>query len=127
MKTFTRKSRKILRNIFKGMSATSLAFTFQACYGTPQDLGEDVLITGVVSSRQTDEPIPNIKVSVENQPQYEFTDDNGRFSVYALRDSACKVRFEDVDSAQNGTFLPKDTIVEALSERIALNVSLDAR
>ncbi|MDR0567518.1 MAG: carboxypeptidase-like regulatory domain-containing protein [Prevotellaceae bacterium] len=127
MKTFANKSRKFLQSIFKGLSATSLAFTFQACYGTAQDVGQDVLITGTVSSTQTGEAIPGIKVSVEDQPQYEITDGSGQFSVYALQRSACKVTFEDADALQHGAFLAKDTIVEALGERIVLNVSLDAR
>lgn len=127
MKPSPNKSRKLLRNIFNGLSATSLAFTFQACYGTPQDFGEDVLITGTVTSKQTGEAIPGVKVAVEDQPQYDLTDSNGQFSMYALRSSACTVTFKDADALQHGDFLPKDTVVEALSEHIVLNVSLDAR
>jgi putative lipoprotein (rSAM/lipoprotein system) len=119
------KKRNFLRNVFKGLSATSFAFVFQACYGTPQDLGYDVHITGTVTSKQTNEPIPGIKVSVDDQPPCELTDENGQFSLYALQDSAYRVRFEDADTLQNGAFLPKDTIVEAAGESILLNVSLD--
>lgn len=126
MKTSTTKSRKFLQNIFKGLSATSLAFTFQACYGTPQDVEQDVLITGTVTSTQTGKAIPGVKVSVEDQPQYDLTDSSGQFSVYALQSSACRVTFEDADTLQHGAFFPKDAIVEALGD-IVLNVSLDAR
>jgi hypothetical protein len=91
-------------------------------------LGEDVLITGTVTSKQTDEPIPGIKISVEDQPQYDFTDSEGQFSVYALRSDPCTVKFEDADTLQYGAFLPKDTTVDASGEwTIVLNVSLDAR
>ncbi|MDR0687327.1 MAG: carboxypeptidase-like regulatory domain-containing protein [Prevotellaceae bacterium] len=119
--------RKALRNIFKGLSATSLAFVFQACYGPVQDLELDVLIEGSVTSSQGSEPVPGIKVSVAGQPQHELTDGSGRFSMFAAQDSVYRVRFEDADSLQNGAFLPKDTVVTTTDDRITLNVSLDAR
>jgi hypothetical protein len=127
MKTFTNRKRKFLRNIFKGLSATSAAFIFQACYGIPQDFGFDVLVTGLVTSNQTGEPVPGIKVSIDNQPQYKLTCDNGRFAMYASQDSVYTIRFEDADSLQNGAFMPKDTIVEVTGGCIDLNIGLDVR
>ena len=35
------------RKIIGGLFLTSVAFVFQACYGTPQDFGNDLLIEGV--------------------------------------------------------------------------------
>jgi putative lipoprotein (rSAM/lipoprotein system) len=126
MKKFTDKKRRILRNIFKGLSLTSVAFVFQACYGTPEDFGLDVRIHGVVISKTTNEPIPGIKVSLENYPQYEITDSEGSFLIYASQEKNLQVRFEDIDSTQNGVYLPKDTIIKAIDRDITLNISMDA-
>ena len=48
------------KNLFKGLCLTSVAFVFQACYGTPQDLGYDLLIEG--------------KVMADNKLQITFED-----------------------------------------------------
>jgi hypothetical protein len=49
------------RKIIGGLCLTSIAFVFQACYGTPQDFGEDLLIEGQVKSKTTGLPIKGIK------------------------------------------------------------------
>ena len=52
------------RKIYGGLWLTSIAFVFQACYGTPQDFGNDLLLTGQVNSKKTGLPVKGIKVSV---------------------------------------------------------------
>jgi len=128
MKTkLTDKKRKILRKIYGTLSLSSALFVFQACYGTPHDLGYDVYIQGLVKSNTTNKPITGIKVSIENHPQYEVTDSTGKFKIYTSQDSEYKLKFEDIDSTKNGAFLPKDTIVKIIDESTFLNVSLDAK
>lgn len=128
MKTrITEKKRKILRAIYGTLSFSTALFVFQACYGTPEDFGMDVSIKGFVKSKVTNQPIPGIKVSIENQPQYEITDSEGMFKFYASRNTSYKVKFEDVDSTQNGNFLPKDTVINIIDESTFLNVILDAK
>ena len=39
-----------IRKIIGGMSLTTAMFIFQACYGTPQDMGLDMLVEGQVKS-----------------------------------------------------------------------------
>jgi putative lipoprotein (rSAM/lipoprotein system) len=129
MKKITDKKRRILRNIFKGLTLTSAAFVFQACYGTPEDFGLDVRIHGVVVSRTTNEPIPGIKVSVENYPQYKLTDSKGSFLIYASQEKILYVKFEDIDSTQNGVYLSQEITIEFIDRDIkdvTLNVSMDA-
>ena len=45
------------RKIIGGLCLTSVAFVFQACYGTPQDFGNDLLIEGQVTSKISGLPI----------------------------------------------------------------------
>jgi len=121
------KKHKILRIIFGTLSFSTAVFVFQACYGTPEDFGMDVEIKGYLKSKATNQPIPGIKVSLENQPQYELTDSEGMFKIYASKDSSYKVMFEDIDSTTNGSFLPKDTVVSIIDDTTFLNVALDAK
>jgi putative lipoprotein (rSAM/lipoprotein system) len=123
----TDKKRKILRKIYGALSLTSALFIFQACYGTPEDMGIDVQIQGSVKSAKTNQPIPGIKVSIGNHLQYDTTDNTGKFNIYTTRDTIYKVKFEDIDSEKNGAFLSKDTVLKTLEESIFLNVSLDAQ
>ncbi len=82
--------------IIKGISLTSAMFVFQACYGTPQDFGRDLCISGKVVSKSTGLPIEGIKVSVEDGVQYQKTDKQGGFMLYTEILQSIKVRFEDV-------------------------------
>lgn len=103
------------RNILGGLCLTSVAFVFQACYGTPQDFGNDLFVEGKVVAKNTGLPIQGIKVSVLDGnnvlPQYIFTDENGNFSFYTYKLESNKIRFEDIDSVENGAFALKDTVI----------------
>jgi hypothetical protein len=123
----TDKKRKILRKVYGALSLTSALFVFQACYGTYRDVGMDVRIQGVVKSKTTGNTIAGIKVSLENHPQYDFTQSNGEFSIYTSRDSVYNLKFEDVDSTQNGKFSTKDTVIRIIDGSTFVNVHLDVK
>lgn len=108
-----------------GLSLTSALFIFQACYGTPQDMGLDVFVEGVVKSNKTDIPVKGIKVSVTDRIQYELTNEEGKFSFYTETADSYKIRFEDIDAGQNGVFITKDTIVKNTGGKIYLNIVLE--
>jgi putative lipoprotein (rSAM/lipoprotein system) len=118
------RKRKILRRIFGALSLTSALFVFQACYGSPRDLGDDFIIKGLVKSKSS-QPIPGIKVSIENQPQYKYTDSDGKFEMYTLHASDYKLKFEDIDNTNNGVFLPKDTVVKSANGTVFITITLD--
>jgi len=99
------------RKIIGGLCLTSIAFVFQACYGTPQDIGQDLLIEGQVTSKTSGLPIKGIKVSVDERVQYANTDENGKFSLYMDKLQHAKIKFTDVDSTQNIWFSNKDTLI----------------
>ena len=110
-----------------GLSLTTALFIFQACYGTPQDMGLDIFIEGQVKSEKTNKPVKGIKVSVEDKLQYQYTDESGKFSFYTETASSYKIKFEDIDSDQNGIFVEKDTLLTKIDKTIYLNIELEEK
>jgi putative lipoprotein (rSAM/lipoprotein system) len=125
MKKTSEISRKILRKIYTGLGLTTVALVFQACYGTPQTMGLDVLIQGTVKST-TNDPIEGIKVSVTDVYQYELTDSAGKFQIYVPQEDFCTIRFEDIDDEKNGSYKTKEIPVELSKKKIDMDISLDA-
>jgi len=120
------------RKIIGGLCLTSIAFVFQACYGTPQDFGNDLLVEGLVKSKKTGLPIKGIKVSVADKVQYTNTDENGKFSFYIEKLQNAKIKFTDVDSTQNIWFSNKDSLVTikdsvlmSKESKVYLNIELE--
>ena len=89
-----------IRKIVGGLSLTSAMFIFQACYGTPQDYGLDLLIEGQVKSKTSGLPIQGIKVSVAYNMQYEIADEEGKFSFYTELLKGLTLKFQDIDSTR---------------------------
>ena len=117
--------RNWIRNIIGGLSFTPALFVFQACYGTPQDFGLDLFIEGKVVSKATGEPIKGIKVSAP-QLQYTITNDKGEFSFYTIKSDKVQISFEDIDGAENGTFIKKDSIFSMVKDKVYLNIKLES-
>jgi len=120
------------RKIIGGLCLSSIAFVFQACYGTPQDFGNDLLIEGQVKSKTSGLPIQGIKVSVDDKVQYTNTDENGKFSFYIERLQNARINFTDIDSNHNGLFSNKDTLVTindsvlmSRQPKVYLNIELE--
>ena len=119
--------RNWVRKIIGGLSFTSVLFVFQACYGTPQDFGFDLLIEGQVKSQTSGLPIKGIKVSVADNMQYEITNENGQFSFYTEMLDGLTLQFQDIDSIQNGLYFNKDTVLTELSEKVYLDIMLEEK
>jgi hypothetical protein len=119
--------RNLIKKIIGGISLTTALFVFQACYGTPQDFGADVFIQGLVKSKKTGKPIKGIKVSIADNPQYQYTNEDGSFSMYTEITESCKIMFEDIDLIQNGAFFNKDTILTNLVEQVYLDILLEEK
>ena len=113
------------RKILGGLSLTSALFIFQACYGTPQDMGLDIFIEGIVKSNKTNIPVKGIKVSIADKLQYEYTNDEGKFSLYTETADSYNITFEDIDSGLNGVFKMKDTLLTNTSKKFYLNIVLE--
>lgn len=114
-----------VRKILGSLSVTSVLFVFQACYGTPQDFGLDLLVEGQVKSSSTGLPLQNIKVSVSNNMQYAYTNQNGEFSFYTQVADKLTLTFADNDSVKNGLYVTKDTVLSNISEKVNIDVLLD--
>lgn len=117
----------VIRKIIGGLSLTSAMFVFQACYGTPQDFGLDLLIEGQVKSKTSGLPIKGIKVSVADNMQYDLTDEEGKFSFYTEMLEGLTLQFQDVDSTQNGLYVDKDTVLTDLSKNVYLDIALEEK
>jgi hypothetical protein len=114
------KGRKILRKIYAGIGLSAVAFVFQACYGSPQSMGNDAYIQGFVKSKTTNDPIRGIKVSVKDMYQYETTDSAGKFQLYVGGVDFCILQLDDIDSIENGSYLSKIITVDLSKHRIDL-------
>ena len=115
------------RKLLGGLSLTSALFIFQACYGTPQDMGLDVQIEGRVRSVKTNLPVKGIKISVVDKMQYQYTDEDGNFSFYTEDSDIYNIKIEDTDNTINGTFTGKDTVLQAIDRRVYLDILLEEK
>jgi hypothetical protein len=119
--------KKWIRGIIGGLSFASALFIFQACYGTPQDLGLDILVSGQVKSKSSGLPVKGIKVSITNTMQYELSDENGQFSMYTEIHDNLRMKFEDIDSTDNGYYASKDTVLNNVTEEVYLEINLEGK
>ncbi|MDD4500573.1 MAG: radical SAM-associated putative lipoprotein [Bacteroidales bacterium] len=80
-------------------------------YGTPS---AKFIVNGNVKSSETDQPIKNIRVSMQGDTTY--TDANGAYQVIDEwgfpTDQTYNIEFQDIDGNANGVFSDLDTIVE---------------
>jgi len=114
----------LIRKIISGLSFTSMLFVFQACYGTPRDIGYDILVEGKVKSKETSLPIKGIKVWSIKGNQSTFTNEEGKFGFYLPVEGSVTLRFEDIDKDINGEFSTKDTTITANSSNLYIEIAL---
>jgi hypothetical protein len=133
-KKITNLKRKIIRYFCTGMCLSTLAFVFQACYGTKGDWYRDeIRIIGkvVTSADSLDIPVQNIKVSIKGGYISELVDTtnvDGAFCIYVPVQNTYNMRFEGIEPDSVSRFFPKDTIIEKPDfNDVYLNIRLDAR
>ena len=119
------RRRKLFRTLFGVFSLSGIMFAFQACYGTPQDFGQDILISGKVTSATSKAAIPGIKVEVYQSGQYVESGIDGSYSMYFERMNEYKIIFSDRDGALNGRYQARDTIVKLSDELDILIVNIE--
>ncbi|MCK5067151.1 MAG: hypothetical protein KAR16_06925 [Bacteroidales bacterium] len=119
--------RNQLRALLGGLSFTTALFVFQACYGMPQDMQDDVRIQGKVVSRTTSRPVEGIKVESEVYGHYGVTDSQGSFEFYTPWRDSLKLTIEDVDPDSNGDYASKDTILVNPDNQVFLNIDLEEK
>lgn len=124
MKKLAEKKNYFLRKLFGALSLTSALFVFQACYGTPQDFGQDVVLEGLVTSKNTQLPLSGVKVSIADSPQYEITDENGHFKIYTTKEQQYLLQFGGTVGSQMQT-VTGDTLVGPVDRLVFLKIGLD--
>ena len=134
--------RRLLRKIYQGLGITAVSFAVQACngapgsyiiiddvtpveYGMPPSLEDDFLIRGSVQSKKTNAQIPGIKVSV-GDTIFDYTNNDGSFSIYVPKQDNYTITFEDVDSKENrGSYKKHSINITAIESEASLNVDLE--
>ena len=119
--------RNWVRGMIGGLSFTSALFIFQACYGMPQDMMDDILLEGKVTSLTTGLPVEGIRVSVENFGNYANTNSKGQFSFYTPGDSHLLLIFEDIDPEAHGNFARKDTVLTSPCGHEYIDIALEEK
>lgn len=108
------KKQKALRWLFGSLTATSLMFVFQACYGMPNDEFL-ICIQGQVVSERTGQPIPNIEVKSLANTATVLTDEQGYFDIDIPFLEDLGLSFRDIDQAENGRYATLDTVFKDYS------------
>lgn len=119
--------RNWIRSIIGGLSFTSALFIFQACYGTPQDLQHDVLVQGQVKSKTSGLPIEGVRISIADIRQFDYSNEEGEFSFYTGWIDHITIRFSDVDSTQNGSFVDRDTVLTNIRDNVYLDIEMEEK
>ncbi|MBN1116740.1 MAG: carboxypeptidase-like regulatory domain-containing protein [Bacteroidales bacterium] len=104
--------REILKRALSLFSLSTVAFAFQACYGTLNDFEYDVEITGRITSDESGDPIPNIQVEAKEINNMTWTDANGEFYLYAPMDTIYTLLVSDIDSTANGEFYSGKKVID---------------
>jgi len=142
MKTIADRGRKILSRLFRVISVSAASLILQACYGMmPPDepamygmpppaygMPPSTSISGKVSSNETGEPIPGIKVSIDEGTNYwDYTNKDGCFNFWGvpLKDEY-KIILEDVDGpAQGGQFQGKTRTLKQSDTNAFILIDMD--
>jgi len=119
------RRRKLFRTIFGVFSLSGILFAFQACYGTPQDFGLDVLISGKVTSAASKASVSGIKVMVNESGQHTVTADDGTFYIHCEQMPEYSLTFTDIDGDRNGLFRQRDTTMQLAGEAETLTVNIE--
>jgi len=117
--------RRKIRSIVGGLSFASALFIFQACYGMPQDMLDDVFIQGKVLSSTTNLPLYGIKVESDYEENYVITNSQGEFAFYTPWSDSLKLSIMDTDPESDGNYISKDTILINPGQEVFLNITLE--
>lgn len=104
--------RNLLQKVLGLFSLTALVFVFEACYGTPQDFGEDVEISGTVKSAKTGQTLQGIEVTLKNNDYFVITENDGKFSFFASPGQDYHMSFVDSKATKQVLYLSKDTVLK---------------
>jgi len=107
----SKKSRRLIRVICRGLGATTIPLAFGACpfpfaamYG-PGPVRESLEVRGRVVSKNTGLPIPSIAIWASDDESWVTTSDfDGGFWLFLGKQDEYTFIFTDVDGTANGLF-----------------------
>ena len=109
------KKRLWKRALFGSFAATSVMFTFCACYGMPQEYVELGKVEGTVIDVETGDPVPGVQVLSSELGIDAITDNAGYFigSTDRIMEMWQPADFSvrDIDGAENGVYEDTDTSI----------------
>ncbi len=91
----------------------------------PQDMLDDVFISGKVVSRTSGLPIEGIKVEADLSEHYGLTDSQGEFAFYTPWGESLNLSITDTDPETNGNYISKDTVLLNPDDLESLNIALE--
>jgi hypothetical protein len=115
MKKIANRGLKILSMIFRGICVSAASLLLQACFlNIPNFDAPDNLMTiqGKVRANKTGEPIPGIKISIDNGTMSDdYTNQDGYFKIKKVPLMVCYIiKAEDVDGELNGGLFKEKTL-----------------
>jgi hypothetical protein len=132
MRKLSEKWHRFWRKIFQFLGITGTALVFQAGYSMMQT----DYITGTVTSSVTNEPLPNVKVTIYQTNaapnganpyrQETVTDDEGRFrsslpqSYYSM---ICIIEFED--DPEDGVDFQRKRIIHRMADGRVVEITME--
>ena len=77
---------KWVRGLLQASAFTSVMFIMQACYGTPNNRGEEnygyeIKMSGIVKDSASAQPLSGINVSTDISDKVAVSDENGQFDL----------------------------------------------
>ena len=131
MRKLSEKWRRLWRKVWQVLGVTAIGLIFQAAYGMMQS----TRISGSVKSNATNEPVPNIKVTLspenpgsgDSSEMEVLTDENGTFwfSLPSTYSSETYI-LEFEETGEDGKFRFKRVIVR-WADRKPVDIKLDER
>jgi hypothetical protein len=126
MMKITERWRKVLRNIFRGISVSVVSLIIQACYGImpPDEPGlveygmpvppaygmpSGTSIFGKVVAKETGKPIFGIEVSIEETEYCKRTHEDGYFDFWIPIQDEYKLKIKDIDGPYNDGLFKEQT------------------
>lgn len=119
--------RNKLRILVGGLSFTTALFVFQACYGMPQDMQDDIFVHGKIVSSTSSLPLNGIKVESALEENNVISDSQGEFAFYTPWTDSLKLTIKDTDPESDGSYISKDTVLLNPAREVFLNINLEEK
>ena len=91
----------------------------------PQDMMDDLLIQGTVTSKSTGLPVEGIKVSAAQSGHFSITNSYGVFLFYTPVTESLVLSFVDIDPNADGNYISRDTVLNHPGDQVVVHMALE--